>query len=117
MFADPITVTINAVAKQLVRINQDNYSSEYLLRESDREFRLKIRNTSSSRAGVVYSRHSVELTERIYAVGATPEVNRKSYTTFEHSNNDTGAALQNTVKGQIDFLTAANIGKLLNSES
>lgn len=46
MFADPQTLTVNAVAKALVRINQDQYSSEYLLRSSTDEFRLKIRNSS-----------------------------------------------------------------------
>jgi hypothetical protein len=46
MFADPSVVTINAVAKNLVRINQDKYSSEYLLRSSTEEFRLNIRNSS-----------------------------------------------------------------------
>ena len=46
MFADPQTLTVNAVAKALKKINQDGYSSEYLLRTSTEEFRLNLRNTT-----------------------------------------------------------------------
>lgn len=117
MFADPITVTINSVAKSLARVNNDGYASEYVAKETDREFKLKIRNTTSVRNGVSYARHSAELTERIFATPTTREVIRKSYTTFEHSDGDIGTPLANFVKGQVDFLTAVNIAKLANSES
>ena len=45
MFTDTLTVTINAVAKVMVRVNQDGYSSEYRLKETDGEFRLRDRKS------------------------------------------------------------------------
>lgn len=121
MFSDTLTITINAQAKILVRINQDNYSSEYFLRETDGEFRLRIRNTKyvdKTRGSISVDRHNVELTHTVYPVApATLNTIRKTYTVFE---NQTGDALVNSSKfvvGAIGFLTEANVLKMLNLES
>lgn len=45
-FASPLVLTINAVAKSLAKINQDNYGSEYYLRESTGDYRVKIRHST-----------------------------------------------------------------------
>ena len=45
MFSDPLALTINAVAKNLPKINQDGYGSEYLFREALQQTRLRIRHT------------------------------------------------------------------------
>jgi hypothetical protein len=122
-FADPAVVTINAVAKNLVRINQDGYSSEYLLREALGEFRLKIRNTSrfDKKLGVQMDRHNVELTHTIFPVApATLATTRKTYAVVENQVGDTLADPVLEAIGTLSFLTAAsgaNITKMLNSES
>lgn len=121
MFADTLTITINAVAKVLTRINQDSYSSEYFLRETTGEFRLRIRNTSyvdKNRGGKKIDRHNFELTQTIYAVApAVYNTVHKVYTVFE---NEQGVAIVDSAKftaGGVAFLTEANITKMLNLES
>lgn len=68
MIGETITITYNAVAYTLERINQDNYSSEYFKRDATQEFRLRIRHTNESvRPGQrPYERHNVELTRTVY---------------------------------------------------
>lgn len=121
MFADTITITINSVAKVLSRINQDAYGSEYRLRESTGEFRLRIRNTTYSdktRSGVKVDRHNVELIQETYPV--SPAVNStilKAYTVFE---NDHGVPIVDAAKfatGMFAFHTESNNTKLINFES
>jgi len=119
MFSDTITVTINAVAKNLVRINQDGYSSEYFLRETDGEFRLRLRNTSRTDKdrSVKVDRHNLELIHEVYGAAGAPSTFRKAYVVFE---NDAGDALTTSAKttvGTLAFLTEANVTKMLNWES
>nr|APG77027.1 hypothetical protein [Beihai levi-like virus 11] len=121
MFSDPETVTINAVGKNLIRINDSEpYASEYRLIEATGEYSMKLRNTSYVRAGtnVKVSRHNVELIHTVY--GATtddPNTIRKAYIVFENDQGDSFTDVEDLVTGLVDFLTAANITKLLNWES
>lgn len=120
MFADTITITINAVAKVLNRINQDGYSSEYFLRGSADEFRLKIRNTNyiNKATGKVTDRHNVELIQTVYPVApATVPVVRKAYTVLENERPDGVTDPLNFDLGFVGWFTSANITKLLNLES
>jgi hypothetical protein len=121
MFSDTLTITINAVPKALVRINQDKYSSEYFLRETTGEYRMRIRNTSyvdKSRGGVNVDRHNVELVHTLYPVA--PAVNslcRKAYTVFENDRGDTIVDPVKFTLGLGGFMTEANLTKLANWES
>jgi hypothetical protein len=120
MFADTITFTINAVAKVLTRINQDGYSSEYLLRETLGEYRAKIRNSSykASGASVNTNRHNLELVHTIYPVSpATVPTIRKTYVVFEDNAGDVLVDNAKTTLSVMAFLTEANITKMLNWES
>jgi hypothetical protein len=120
MFADTLTVTINAVAKVMTRINQDKYSSEYLLRDTLSEFRLQIRNSSYKNkvTGKSMDRHNVELVETVYAVApAIVPTIRKAYTVFENERSDPLTASFNFNKGFAAFFSDANITKLVNGES
>ena len=116
-FSDPQAVTVNAVAKSLVRINQDKYSSEYFLREATLEYGFKIRNTSFVKAGVTIDRHNVEITQTVYATSTTPSIERKAYVVLENSRSDTPADAINLLKALADWLTVGNITKLINRES
>jgi len=119
MFADQLTVTVNAVAKVLNRINQDKYGSEYFLRESTQEFRLKIRNSSSKPAGSLQTidRHNFELTNTVYATSTVPAIVRRAYSVYENSRSDTAADPLNVFVGFAGFNSSANIQKALNYES
>lgn len=120
MFSDPAVVTINAVAKNLVRINQDKYSSEYVLRSATDEYRLNIRNSSylDKKRGVTIDRHNVELIHTVFPVApATTSTVRKTYTVIENQRGDTLVDPRNAALGLFAFLTSANIDKMMNFES
>ena len=121
MFADTITITINTVAKALVRINQDAYSSEYLLRETTGEFRMKIRNTSytdNKRGGIRVDRHAVELVQTLNAVApAIYGLRRKAVVSFENDATDTVVDPVKHTAGLEAFLSEANLTKMANFES
>nr|UJQ85622.1 MAG: hypothetical protein 2 [Leviviridae sp.] len=120
MFADPSVVTINAVAKNLVRINQDKYSSEYCLRSATDEHRLNLRNSSytDKKRGVTIDRHNIELIHTVFPVApATLSTIRKTYVVIENQRGDTLVDPRNVAQGLLAFLTNANIDKLMNFES
>lgn len=72
---NPLVITVNAVAKNLPRINMDNYGSEYFLREATQSFRVKIRHSKEAvqKSGVQYDRHNVEITHTIFGTGGDPD--------------------------------------------
>lgn len=120
MFADPAVVTINAVAKNLVRINQDKYSSEYMLRTTTEEYRLNLRNTSylDKKRGVTIDRHNAELIHTVFPVApATLSTIRKVYSVIENQQGDTLVDPRNAALGLFAYLNSANIDKLMNLES
>ncbi|DAD51781.1 coat protein [ssRNA phage Gerhypos.1_27] len=125
MFSDTITFTDlhGTTDYTLTRINQDGYSSEYLLRQSTYDMRLTIKNISytDKKSGVVYDRHTVQLTETTYAVApATRNVVRKSYLVFEVAQGDTVASAVEVALGLANFCaasTGANLLKMANFES
>jgi len=122
-FADPAVITVNGVAKSLVRIRQDGYSSEYLLRTASEEFRLNVRNTNylDKKRGVTIDRHNAELIHTVFPVApATLSTIRKAYVVIENQRGDTLVDPTNDAVGLLSFLTqssAANVTKMLNLES
>lgn len=119
MFSDTITFTINSIAKDLSKINQDKYSSEYLLRETGSEYRARIRHSSfvDKARGVTVDRHNVELTQTIFATSTDPQINKKAYIVFENDSRDAATSSQKFVAGYAAFMTEANVLKLVNWES
>lgn len=121
MFSDTITITINSVAKVLTRVNQDGYSSEYLLRGSLDEFRMRIRNTTyvdKTRGNRQVDRHACELIHTVYPVApATIGTVRKSYQVIENDRVDGISEPLNFVLGFVAFFTNTNVTKMLNWES
>lgn len=120
MFADTITITINAVAKILNRINQDNGGSEYFLRGALDDFRLKIRHTSytNKASGRIVDRHNVEFVQTVYPVApATASTIRKAYLVLEAERVDAITDPLNFSLGYVGFFTSPNVTKLLQYES
>jgi hypothetical protein len=71
-FANPLVLTVNSVAKNLPKINQDNYGSEYYLRETTQEFRVKIRHSEDKAVtgtGKIH-RSNVTVTQTVFSVTA-----------------------------------------------
>jgi hypothetical protein len=123
MFADPLSITIDGVAKTLVRINQDSYSSEYLLRLTTGEYRLRIRNSSylDKKRNVPIDRHNVEFVQTIFPVApATLSTVRKTYVVVENQQGDSleGSVLHAAaICYWLIMSDEANLTKLMNQES
>lgn len=121
MLADPAVVAGIGGNKSLVKISQDGYNSEYLLRSATDEYRLLVRNTDSVKRGVsVIDRHNVQYTHTVFATSTTPVYVRKAFIVIENQQGDTLADPTTIASGLFSYLTAssnANITKLLNMES
>lgn len=119
MFGDTITITINAIAKVLNKINQDGYGAEYLLRETTGEFSLKIRHSTEKAAAgqQAYDRHNIDFTQTVYATVTDPEIVRQIYTVVRAKKADAVATHALFDVGYTGFLTSGNFTKLLNWES
>lgn len=86
-FGSTFTLTFNAVNKVLNRVNQDNYGSEYLLRTSTEEYRMKVRHSKETvknpdplTRGM--DRHNIEITHTIFATATTPQFIRQAYAVY-----------------------------------
>jgi hypothetical protein len=110
-FGATITVTVNAVAKVLNRINQDNYGSEFYLRSSTEEYRLKIRHSKEAvqADGRWFDRHNIELTHTVFAVGAAPAITRIASSTFRVLNNDDLTPAGYLTAALIDYVDSGTV--------
>lgn len=110
-FGATITVTVNAVAKVLNRINQDNYGSEYFLRSATEEYRMKIRHQKESPQadGSVFDRHNVELTHRVLATPTTKEIKRICSYTLRAYDTDDSTVVGQVSGGFIDFVDGGTV--------
>lgn len=117
MLADTITLTINGVAVGLVKINQEGYASEYRKVTSTSEYRMKVRHTQTTKSGVKYDRHNLEVVETIFAVGDTPEYSRKYYFVLEVLPSDPNVHLADAICDLQIATSDAFLGQLLNWET
>lgn len=103
----------------LVKINQDAYASEYLLRSASMETVARIRHTSTKATAErpSYDRHNVEVTERIFAAGETPEYTRKVYIVIECLPSDTDVKLTDALADWLIATANSNVTSLLGKES
>lgn len=87
-----VTLTLPASGGNIIcnRINNDGYATEYLRRATTDDVRVRVRHTQTNPKGDTPSldRHNVEITQKVFAVGETAEVNRKVYIVIEHEAGD-----------------------------
>lgn len=117
MLANTLTVTINAVAKVLTRVNQDSYSSEYRLKTATESLILKVRNTTEKYQGYLYDRHNVDLSWIINATSTLPQYHYSASQTFR-TRTETGdpTTLVQTVAG-LATLVNAQAASIAQNES
>jgi hypothetical protein len=106
------------------KINQDGYSSEYLLKEGPYETRLRIRHTrETAKAGKPqYDRHNVEITRSFYPTTDTPAYDVQMYFVLRNTSYSADSAAYLGPRGQADafigLLTDATfLGGVLGWES
>lgn len=75
MLGQTATLTVDGVDKVLKLINQDGYSSEYRLKDSDRGHVLLIRHTKEQQKsrGLSVDRHNVLYRQEIYPTELAPQ--------------------------------------------
>lgn len=116
-FGATITITENAVAKILNRINQDGYGSEYYLRDATSERRIRIRHSKESPRsdGTVMHRHNVEYTHTTFATPTVKEIVRSAYVVIRNSDADDLTQPGYLVDGFVNYLDSATVqSDLLN---
>lgn len=103
----------------VTRINQDGYGSEYLLVESLKETRLKIRHSKvkATATSVARDRHNVEIVQTVYAAGDVAEYIRKCYLVYEHKPGDTDLDVWKYVCAFCTETSFAKMANLMNWES
>nr|URG16512.1 MAG: coat protein [Leviviridae sp.] len=111
---DTVTLTVGASDKVLTKINgPNNYASEYLLKEADRQFRVRVRHTQTKggkNGAPAYDRHNFEVVETVYATESVPEHYRKAYFVFELLPTDVVVTLPDAMAD----LIIANANELLD---
>lgn len=118
-FSDPLVLTLDGVAKNLVRIDTGKYTSEYSLVETTQSFRATIRNLDLKveADGRKRTRHLVQVVWTVFATATTPEILRKATMNIEHYSNDDITKVDDVPIAIGAMMTAANLVKLNNFES
>jgi hypothetical protein len=76
MFANTLTLTINAIAKTLVRVNQDNFGSTYKYTSDTEIITLQFRNSVEKAVAGAVDRHNMFIEHIVFA---TPDATEKYY--------------------------------------
>lgn len=95
MFANTLTLTIDGVAKSLLRINQDSYGSEYKMSSGTELIRLLVRHSTENAKGGIVNRHNVFVEQIVYATPTTTEkLHSATFTLRERQGSDPLATLK-----------------------
>lgn len=120
MLGNTLTLPQAGGDKVLVKVREQDYSSEYLLRTSVDEYRAKIRHTKvapSTQRPYEADRHNFEVVQTVFADGTLPQFERKFYFVIETKPGDTATALADAVADLMIASTNAFLGSLNGWES
>lgn len=115
--SNPLVITLGGsggTAKSLPKINQDAYGSEYYLRESTQEFRVKIRHSKESpnSAGVILERHNLEITQTIFGTAGSPDEVIQAYVVLRNAKTSTATNVSNVGTALSYYMDATHYGDL-----
>lgn len=113
MLGNTLVLPLSSGDVTLVKVNQDNYSSEYLFRNATSQYRARIRHTvtAAKNGRPAYDRHNFEVVQTIFASGEVAEYERKFYFVIEQLPSDTSVVLGDGVAD----LSIATANAFLNS--
>lgn len=121
MFADTIVLALTGIGNvTVVRINQDQYASEYLFKDATHQVRLRIRHSkvTDKKREQIYDRHNVEIERTIFAAGAVAEYLQRTYMVWETLPSDSSQATAGALAGWMQSTTPkANLAGLVAWES
>jgi len=109
-FGATYTFTVNAVAKVLNRVNQDNYGSEYTLETALDSWNLKIRHTTDKvdADGMIMKRHNFYLEHVTFPTSTLPMYKESVTWTTRHGKFDGNVQIGYDAKALIVALTAGS---------
>lgn len=121
MFADTITLNLTGFGNVVaVKVNQDNFGSEYQFRDATHQVILRIRHSkvTDKPTGLVYDRHNVEITRKIFASATelSPRY-QKTYMVWETLPSDQGQMTAGALAAWMQSSNPANLAKLVAYES
>jgi hypothetical protein len=120
MLGNTLTIPQAGGDKVLVKISEQNYSSEYLLRNTLDEYRARIRHTKvgpTTARPYEADRHNFEIVHTIFQAGDVPQYERKFYFVIETKPGDTATALADAVADLMILSTNAFLVSLNGWES
>lgn len=119
MLGDTLTLPLSSGNVVVTKINQDNYSSEYVNLAPTQEYRVRVRHTKTGKNGssASYDRHAFEVTHTTYAAGDDPETHIKFYFVIECLPGNTSIVLADGVCDLAIATSGAVLTKLLGWES
>lgn len=118
MLADPQTLTINAVAKTLPRINQDNNGSTYRLRTTTEELVLTIKHSVGKISGGVSGEtHTLTVKRVVFATTTVPALTSITRVSIQNGDLADLTVVKNDALALFAFLTGATVDKMLAGES
>jgi len=123
MLGSTFVLALTSGSKTLPLVNQDGYSSEYYLRESLVSYRVQVRHSNFTKAGLTYDRHNVTATRTTFATATAPEIENTVSYTHSVTPGDTFVEVGNALVGWVETsvsvtaATNANLIKLLGWES
>lgn len=120
MFPNTITITIDGNAKVLTKITEQNYSSEYRLRETSGNMTLRIRHSNyadKARLNKSVDRHNVEFVHTVYGVSDAPNTVRKTYFVIENDVRDVDATVGKTALGFFAWADLPVLQQLIEGQS
>lgn len=120
MFSDPQSITVNAVAKSMPRIQQDGQSSLYQM--SDQTFSLALRHTAIKKSGKNRIKSLASFTQRAVVPDPLTSVNDFETVTISLQIDRpeagfTATQIDQMVAGFKTWLDTTNVGKLYGRES
>lgn len=116
MFANTITLTINAVDKVLTRINQDNFGSTYKLTSATELIQLQFRNSTEKNSSGDVDRHNMFVEHTVFATATEIEKYYSMSATLRARRGSSPTVLSQLTAGAQTVLTAQLAG-LVQGES
>lgn len=119
MIGDTIGITYNAVAKTLVKVNQDSYGADYFLDDSSNslKFYLNVRHTIPSKGKFGESHMMKLIVEYLDGTGAVTRTAESWGVMRTNDNTQDYVSSQRTQAAFLTAWTAANTNKMLGRES
>lgn len=119
MLGDTLVLPLSSGDVTLVKVNQDNYSSEYLFRNSASQYRARVRHsvTAAKNGRPAYDRHNFEVVQTVFASGEVAEYERKFYFVIEQLPSDTSVEIGDAIADLSIATSNAFLSSLLGWES